>query len=68
MPIDLPVDAMAGRPGERAVGGAMREVTGTLAEFPAGRADDDRIIPAATDELAAPTDELAARRRARHAG
>ncbi len=35
-----------------AVGGAMREVTGTLAEFPAERVDGDRVVPVAHDELA----------------
>lgn len=44
-----------------AVGGAMREVTGTLAEFPAERVDGERIVEIGTDELAA-------RRRARTAG
>ncbi len=44
-----------------AVGGAMKEVTGTLAEFPAERVDGDQLV-----EI--PTDELAAKRRARHAG
>src|SRR5699024_8945140 len=44
-----------------AVGGAMKEVTGTLAEFPAERLDGDRLIEVTGDELAA-------RRRARHAG
>lgn len=44
-----------------AVGGAMREVSGTLAEFPAERVEGDRIIEVSNDELAA-------RRRARNAG
>jgi len=44
-----------------AVGGAMREVTGTLAELPAERIDGDRIT-------AVSTDELALRRQARSAG
>lgn len=44
-----------------AVGGAMREVTGSLAEFPAERVTDDRYLPAGADELAA-------RRQSRHAG
>jgi DNA-binding transcriptional MerR regulator len=44
-----------------AVGGAMREVTGTLAELPAERIEGDRITTFDTDELAA-------RRRARNAG
>ena len=44
-----------------AVGGTMREVTGTLAEFPAERVDGDRVVPVAHDELAR-------RRQARTAG
>jgi DNA-binding transcriptional MerR regulator len=44
-----------------AVGGAMKEITGTLAEFPAERVDGDRIVEVAHDELAE-------RRRARTAG
>jgi len=44
-----------------AVGGAMREVTGTLAEFPAERLEGDRLVEVGHDELAA-------RRRARTAG
>lgn len=44
-----------------AVGGAMREVTGTLAQLPAERLEGDRIV-----ELS--TDELALRRRTRTAG
>ncbi|GGM13186.1 MerR family transcriptional regulator [Nakamurella endophytica] len=44
-----------------AVGGTMREVTGTLAEFPAERVEGDRVVPVAQDELAR-------RRQARHAG
>lgn len=44
-----------------AVGGAMREVTGTLAEFPAERVDGGQLVQI-------PSDELAARRRARHVG
>lgn len=44
-----------------AVGGAMREVTGTLAEFPAERLEGDRVVEVGHDELAA-------RRRARSAG
>lgn len=44
-----------------AVGGAMREVTGSLAEFPAERVTDDRYLPTGADELAA-------RRQSRHAG
>ncbi len=44
-----------------AVGGAMKEVTGTLAEFPAERIDGERLVEMTTDELAA-------RRRARSAG
>ena len=44
-----------------AVGGAMKEVTGTLAEFPAERLEGDRVVAVAHDELAA-------RRRARNVG
>ena len=44
-----------------AVGGAMREVTGSLAEFPAERVDGDRLVEVAQDELAR-------RRQARSAG
>jgi DNA-binding transcriptional MerR regulator len=44
-----------------AVGGAMREVTGTLATLPAERIDGDRITTVGTDELSA-------RRQARNAG
>jgi len=44
-----------------AVGGTMREVTGTLAEFPTERVDGDRLVPVAPDELAR-------RRQARTAG
>jgi len=44
-----------------AVGGAMKEITGTLADFPAERVDGDRIVEVAHDELAQ-------RRRARTAG
>jgi DNA-binding transcriptional MerR regulator len=44
-----------------AVGGAMREVTGSLAEFPAERLDGDRLVVLAQDELAR-------RRQARSAG
>ncbi len=44
-----------------AVSGAMREVTGLLAEFPAERLDGDRLVQVAQDELAR-------RRQARHAG
>ena len=44
-----------------AVGGTMREVTGTLAQFPAERVDGDRVVPVAHDELAR-------RRQARTAG
>lgn len=44
-----------------AVGGAMKEVSGTLAEFPAERLEGDRLVEVAQDELAA-------RRRARNAG
>lgn len=44
-----------------AVGGAMKEVTGSLAEFPSERVDGDRIVATANDELAA-------RRRSRTAG
>jgi hypothetical protein len=39
----------------------MREVTGTLAEFPAERLEGDRLVEVGHDELAA-------RRRARTAG
>ncbi len=46
-----------------AVGGTMREVTGTLAEFPAERVDGDRLVP-----VAAAADELARRRARRTAG
>ena len=35
-----------------AVGGTMREVTGSLAEFPAERVDGDRLVEVAQDELA----------------
>ena len=44
-----------------AVGGTMKEITGTLAEFPAERVEGDRIVEVAQDELAA-------RRRARNVG
>lgn len=44
-----------------AVGGAMKEVTGTLAEFPGERAENNTV-------MAVTQDELAARRRARNAG
>jgi DNA-binding transcriptional MerR regulator len=44
-----------------AVGGTMREVTGSLAEFPVERVDGDRVVPVEPDELAA-------RRQARTAG
>lgn len=44
-----------------AVGGAMKEITGTLAELPSERVDGAPIDPRAHDELAA-------RRHARHAG
>ena len=44
-----------------AVSGAMREISGTIHEFPAERADNGEIIPHAKDELSA-------RRRARNAG
>lgn len=44
-----------------AVGGAMREVTGTLAELPAERIDGEAVGDPTSDELAA-------RRRARQAG
>ena len=36
-----------------AVGGTMREVTGTLAEFPAERVEGDRVVPLVADELSA---------------
>ena len=39
----------------------MKEITGTLAEFPAERVEGDRIVEVAQDELAA-------RRRARNVG
>jgi len=35
-----------------AVGGTMREITGTLAEFPAERVDGDRVVAVQQDELA----------------
>jgi len=44
-----------------AVGGTMREITGTLAEFPAERLEGDQVV-------AAPRDELSARRQSRTAG
>lgn len=44
-----------------AVGGAMREVTGSLAQLPAERIEGDRITSTATDELTI-------RRQARSAG
>jgi DNA-binding transcriptional MerR regulator len=44
-----------------AVGGTMREVTGTLADFPIERVEGDRVVPVAQDELAQ-------RRQARSAG
>lgn len=44
-----------------AVGGTMREVTGTLADFPAERVEGDRVVPVVADELSA-------RRQARNAG
>ena len=44
-----------------AVGGTMREVTGSLAEFPAERVDGDRVVPVTQDELSQ-------RRQARTAG
>ena len=44
-----------------AVGGTMKEITGTLAEFPSERVEGDRIVEVAQDELAA-------RRRARNVG
>ena len=47
-----------------AVGGSMREITGTLAEFPAERLDGDTVV--AAEQRGA--DELAARRQARSAG
>ena len=47
-----------------AVGGSMREITGSLAEFPAERLDGDTVV--AAERGAA--DELAARRQARTAG
>ncbi|MTD16565.1 MerR family transcriptional regulator [Nakamurella sp. YIM 132087] len=34
-----------------AVGGTMREVTGTLAEFPAERVEGDKVVPVQQDEL-----------------
>ncbi|MGI8416342.1 MAG: MerR family transcriptional regulator [Nakamurella sp.] len=44
-----------------AVSGTMREITGTLAEFPAERLEGDVVV-------AAPHDELSARRQSRTAG
>ena len=44
-----------------AVGGTMREITGSLAEFPVERVEGDRVVPVAADELAQ-------RRQARNAG
>ena len=44
-----------------AVSGTMREITGTLAEFPAERLEGDAVLPA-------PHDELSARRQARNVG
>src|SRR6476469_7854030 len=44
-----------------AVGGTMREITGSLAEFPAERVEGDRVVPVEPDELAQ-------RRQARTAG
>jgi hypothetical protein len=44
-----------------AVSGAMRELTGTIADFPGERADGG-------ESETAPEDELAARRRARKTG
>src|SRR6476469_5994591 len=44
-----------------AVGGTMREITGSLAEFPVERVDGDRVVPVEPDELAQ-------RRQARTAG
>ena len=44
-----------------AVGGTMKEITGSLAEFPQERVEGDRVVPVERDELAE-------RRRARTAG
>jgi hypothetical protein len=44
-----------------AVGGTMKEITGSLAEFPAERVEGDRVVPVEPDELAQ-------RRQARTAG
>jgi hypothetical protein len=44
-----------------AVGGTMREITGSLAEFPVERVDGDSVVPVEPDELAQ-------RRQARTAG
>ncbi|NNG36124.1 MerR family transcriptional regulator [Nakamurella aerolata] len=44
-----------------AVSGTMREITGTLADFPAERLDGEQVV-------AAPRDELAMRRQSRTAG
>jgi len=44
-----------------AVSGAMREISGTIHDFPAERVDGAEIVPRAEDELSA-------RRRARHVG
>jgi len=44
-----------------AVGGTMKEITGSLADFPAERVDGDRLVEVAHDELAR-------RRQARTAG
>jgi DNA-binding transcriptional MerR regulator len=44
-----------------AVGGTMKEITGSLADFPAERVDGDRLVEVAHDELAQ-------RRRTRTAG
>jgi DNA-binding transcriptional MerR regulator len=54
-----------------AIGGAFKEIQGSLAHLPAERAGDEEAAPA-TDEAAGPdegpTDELAARRARRRAG
>jgi hypothetical protein len=44
-----------------AVGGTMREITGSLAEFPVERVEGDLVVPVEPDELAQ-------RRQARTAG
>ena len=57
------VDLLAGGQGVFgiAVSGAMREITGSIHEFPAERADGGEIVQTTEDELSA-------RRRARNAG